>query len=123
MAFTLGTPIRSFLRVWVSIRGPFRGFGKNWVNPNEDYEGTATWNPTKIVVIRTPEFVAKIQAMIDKNPSNSIRSIARDMGVPEFFFFRLVVHEVIRYFSFKIACSVFKRCIDIVENQTLWCLD
>ena len=45
-----------------------------------------------------PEFLGEIKAMIDNNPSKSIRPIDRDMGVSEVLI-RQVVHEDIRYFS------------------------
>ena len=49
---------------------------------------------------RTPEFVAEIQAMIVNNPSKSISSITRDMGVYEFLI-RQIVHKDIWYFKYK----------------------
>ena len=47
---------------------------------------------------RTPEVVGYIQVMIDKDPSKSIRSITRDMGVSEFLI-RHLAHEDTHYFS------------------------
>ena len=49
---------------------------------------------------RIPEFVGEIQAMINNNPSKSVRSIARDMEVSEFLI-ALVINESIRYFSYN----------------------
>ena len=48
---------------------------------NGDYEGTAAQKPhtDRFDMKRTPKFVNEISAMIDNNPSKSIRSIARDM--------------------------------------------
>ena len=44
--------------------------------------------------------------MIDNNPSKSIRSIVRDMGVSEFFISQ-VMHEDILYFSYKMRKGQF----------------
>ena len=55
---------------------------------------------------RTLEFVAEIQAMIDNDPSKSIRSIARSMGVSEFIL-RQVVHEDIWHFLDKMRKNWF----------------
>ena len=54
----------------------------------------------------TPKFIGWIQAMIDNNPSKSIRPIARNMKESELLI-RQVVHEDIRYFSYKIRKSQF----------------
>ena len=56
----------------------------------------------QIVLIknRTPEFVAEIQGMTDNNSSKSTRSVTKDVGVSEFLL-KLVAHEDIRYFSWK----------------------
>ena len=81
---------------------------KEFDESNGDYEGTAARKPhsDRSDKKRTPEFVAAIQAIIDKNPSQSIRSIARNMGVSEFLI-RQVVHENIRYFSYKMRRDQF----------------
>ena len=55
---------------------------------------------------RTPKFVGEIQVTIDNDSCKSISSIARDMGVFEFLT-RQVVHEEIRYFSYKIRNDQF----------------
>ena len=44
--------------------------------------------------------------MIDNDPRKSNRSITRDLGVSEFLI-RQVVHEEIRYFSYKLRKSQF----------------
>ena len=49
---------------------------------------------------RTPEFVEEILAMIDNDLSQSVRFIARDVVVWEFLI-RQVVHEDMKYFSYK----------------------
>ena len=61
---------------------------------NGDYEGTAARKlpSNRSDKKRTPEFVGEIQTMIGNDPSKSIRSIARDMGVSEFLI-RQVVHK------------------------------
>ena len=46
----------------------------------------------------TPKFVANNQAMIENDPSKSISSIAKDMGVSEFLI-EQVIYEITRYFS------------------------
>ena len=71
---------------------------------DSDYEGTAAL----IVLIgkKTPEFLAEIQAVIDNNPSNSIRFIAKDMGVSEFLSWQ-IMHEDIHYFTYKMRKSQF----------------
>ena len=50
--------------------------------------------------------ISKIQAMIHNDPRKSIRSIARDMRVPEFLI-RQVVHEDIWYFLYKMRKGQF----------------
>ena len=66
---------------------------------NGDYEGTAAKNSHSDEK-RTSEFVGEIQARMNNDPSKLIRSIARDMGVCDFFIWQ-VVHEDIWYFSYK----------------------
>ena len=46
---------------------------------------------------RTLKFLGEIQAMIDNNPSKSIRSTARNIRVSEFLI-RQIVHEGIQCF-------------------------
>ena len=53
---------------------------------------------TLIVLIRTPRFVNRIQAMIDHDLCKSIRLLARDVEMSEFLI-RQVVHENIWCFS------------------------
>ena len=73
-----------------------------------DYKSTAA---QKLHSIRfdkktTSKFIGEIQAMIDNDPSKSIRSIAWDMGVAEFLI-KQVVHEDFCYFSYKMRKSQF----------------
>ena len=49
---------------------------------------------------RTPKFFGEIKTMINNDPSLSINSIARDIGMSEFLI-RQVVHDNILYFSYK----------------------
>ena len=60
---------------------------------NGDYEGTAAWKPhsDSSDKKRTPEFVGEIQAMIDSDFNQSIRSIIRDMEVYEFLIRQVVL--------------------------------
>ena len=55
---------------------------------------------------RIPEFLSKIQAMIDNDQSKSIRFLARDMG-KSLFPIRLTANEVIRYFLYKMRKGSF----------------
>ena len=55
---------------------------------------------------RTFEIVIDIQDMINDNYCQSIRSIARDMGVSEFLI-QQVVHADIQYFLFKMKKDQF----------------
>ena len=76
-------------------------------NSNGDYKGTADQKPhSDCSDKRTLKFGGKIQPMINNDPNMSIRSIARDMNVSEFLI-RLVVHEGIQYFLYKMRSSQF----------------
>lgn len=81
---------------------------KDFDESNGDYEGAAArkTHSARSDKKRTPEFVGEIQAMIDNDPSKSMRSIARDTGVSEFLI-RQTVHEDIRYFSYKMRKGQF----------------
>ena len=46
--------------------------------------------------VRTPQFVQKVQDIIDEGPSKSIRAISRDLQVSDSTI-RCIVHEDIRY--------------------------
>ena len=50
-------------------------------------------------IIKTPEFVKQAQNIIEKDPSTSMRAIARKLNVSEGLI-RLVVHEDLRYKSY-----------------------
>ena len=91
MTFTLKAPIRRFLSVWFSVLGKYRRF-----------KGTAAQKPhyDRSHRKRTPEFLNEIQIMIDIDPYESIRSIARDMRVSEFLI-RLILHKDMRCFLYK----------------------
>ena len=105
MVFPLEVPIRKCLSVWVSVCGQCKGLKKRSYG---DYEGIAAWKPHSdhFDKKRTPEFVCEILTMIDSDPGNSIRSLARDMGVSEFLI-RQLVHEDICYFLHKMRKSHF----------------
>ena len=66
---------------------------------NRNYEGTAARKPRSDKKI-TPDFVTDIQAIDDNDPRKSVGFIARDMEVSEFLI-RQIVHEDIRYSSYK----------------------
>ena len=71
--------------------------------PAGDYEHMGFWKPhSDRSGEKRTEFVGKFLAMFDNDPSKSIRSIARDMGVSEFLIRQQVVHEDIRYFSYNL---------------------
>ena len=79
----------------------FKRLGKS----NGDYKCMASQKPQskcsdkkKKKKKRTPKFIGEIQAIIDNDPSKSIRYIARDMRVSKFLI-RQVVHKDIWYFS------------------------
>ena len=59
-----------------------------------------------ILIIEFLNLFGEIKTMIGNDPRKSIRLIARDMGVSEFHI-RQVVHEDIRYFSYKIRKGQF----------------
>ena len=63
-------------------------------------------SPTLNILIRTTHFWWETQVIMDNNPSNSIRSIARNMGMSEFLIWQ-VVYEGIHYFSYKIRNGKF----------------
>ena len=75
---------------------------------NGDYEDTVTQksHSDRSDKKRTPKFLGKIQNMIDNNPSKSIMSIASDIGAFKFLI-RLVVHENIKHFSYKMRKGQF----------------
>ena len=68
------------------------------MSPMEIMKVWQLWSLTYSEKKRT-EFVGDIQAMIDYNPSRSIRFIAQGMEVTKFLI-RQVVHEDIWYFSY-----------------------
>ena len=49
--------------------------------------------------VRTPEVVARVQQMVDQDPSKSIRNLARKLGVANATIHR-TVHENFRYSSY-----------------------
>ena len=55
---------------------------------------------TDCFVKKRAEFASDTRAIIDNDPSNSVRSVAQDMGLSEVFM-RWVVYEDIRYFLHK----------------------
>ena len=71
--------------------------GKKSDESNGDYEDTATQKCHSDSFDKRPEFVGEIQNMIDNAPCESIRSIARYMGVSEFLT-KQIVHEEVQYF-------------------------
>ena len=93
----LGVNLRTVQKIWKELE-----------ESNDDYEDIAGWklHTDSSDKKRIPEFVCKIQAMTDNDPSKTIRYIARDMRVSEFLI-RLVVHEDIHYFSYKMRKGQF----------------
>ena len=84
----------------IHARSP-RVFVYHYEDSIEDYEGmTAQKLSDHSDKKRTQEFLPGIQAMIENNPSKSIGSIARNMGMSEFLI-RQIVHEDIWYSSYK----------------------
>ena len=59
--------------------------GKELQKFEGDYEAIAERSTHKqwSACVRTPDFVAKVQEMIDIDPGKSIRSIAHDLGRSE----------------------------------------
>lgn len=53
----------------------------------------------RTLCIKTTQFIQQIQAIVDENPSKSIRALARDLKVSEGLV-RRVVHEDLRYKSY-----------------------
>ena len=92
LAFMPEAPIQRFQSVWVS------GFAKSWMRSMVIMKVLQLRSLTIIVVIskRIPNFVGEIQAMIDNDPSKSIRYIARDMGVPE-----VLIKQSIKTFGYS----------------------
>ena len=91
----LGT-VRRFQNVWAArIR-------KELDDSNGDYEGKVAqkYHSDRSDEKRTTKFIGEIQVIIDNNPSMSIRSIDRHMGVSESLI-RQLVHEDIRYAAQK----------------------
>ena len=100
-----------------------------------DYEGLATWKPhfDRYDWKRTPEFVGEIQVMIVNDPSKSIRSSTKGIGVTDFqaasawrqsFWIKSCIFN--RSFltgsdseltEKPLTCYVPARCTDIYENQ------
>ena len=77
------------------------GFEKSWISSNVRLlENLTDFSEEK----RTPKFIGEILAMIDNDPSKSIKSLAKDMGMSELLI-KQVVHEDIRYFSYKMRKS------------------
>lgn len=56
--------------------------------------------------VRTPEFVARVQQKVDQDPSKSIRSLARELGVANATIHR-TVHEDLRYGSYALKTGHF----------------
>ena len=63
---------------------------------------------------RTLKSLGVIQAIINNDPSKSIRSIAKDVGVSDFLIHQ-EVHEYIHYFSYKIRKILFLS--QIMKNK------
>ena len=62
-----------------------------------------------LIILMRKEYLnlfGEIKVIIDNNPSKSIRSLACDIGASEFHI-RQLVHEDIRYFSYKIKKGQF----------------
>ena len=69
---------------------------------NGDYGGMAAQKPHSdhSDKKRTPKFVGEIQAIIDNDPSESIKSVAKNMEMSKFLI-RHIVPENIHCFSYK----------------------
>ena len=114
LAFTTVTPVPNFC-VCGSIWEKCRGFGES----NSNFKGSAAKKPFSYQSFekRTLEFVARIQAMINNNPSESGKSIARYIGVSELLT-RQILHEDIRYFSYKTALQSFSTNSSISKQTS-----
>lgn len=73
-------------------------------------DGMAAGDPTAVTAhrkqhsrrsdtLRTPAFVAQLQALVDEDPGKSVRSLAKELGVSEGTI-RNAVHEDLRYNSY-----------------------
>ena len=73
-----------------------------------DYEATAERksHDRRSDAVRTPEFVEEVQELINNDPGKSMRAIAREKGIDEKVV-RQVVHEDIRYFSYRMRKGQF----------------
>ena len=90
----LGINLRTVQKIW-----------KELDEFNSNYKITAAQKPHSDLK-GTSEFVGETQAIIHEDPSKSIKSKVRDMEVYEFLI-RLIVHEDIWYFSYKMRKSQF----------------
>ena len=74
---------------------------------------------------RTPKFVAEIHITIDNDPSKSIGTLARNMGVSAGFFTSDLVHEDIQYFSYTMRRVQFLSQVmkDKRKDQVTKCLN
>ena len=97
-AFTPEAPIRRFHCLGVNLKKA-RRIWKDLYESSDDYKGTTAQKPhsdcsDKIIFV----FLGEVQAIIDNDPSKSIRIIVKILWGSEFLI-RQVVHEDIRYFS------------------------
>ena len=81
LAVTSEELIWGFQSFYVPIWEQCRIFEKNWMSATIITKARQPGSIVLIVLIRPPEFVGEIQAMIDNDPCKSIRSIVRDMGI------------------------------------------
>ena len=136
LVFILDALIERFHSIWGSIWRQYRGSEKSWMSSRLITKVQQLRIFILIILIRTPKFVCEIQAKIDNNPSGSIKSIARDMRVPEFIT-RQVMHVDIWYFSYKMrkeqflsqamtdkrkhhTTKFFNKCKHPLQSDMLW---
>ena len=92
----LGVNIKTVQRIWKKLN-----------ESNGDYEGATAWKLySDCSDKKTPEFLDKIQTLIEHDTSKWIRSITRNMKESEFLI-RQVVQENIQYFSYKMGKNQF----------------
>ena len=96
-------PMQRLHSVRMSISGQCRWLKNNSMSPMVI---TKVRQPHCSDIKRSPEILGDIQAIIDNDPSKSIRPIARGMAVPEFLI-RQLVPEYIMYFSYKLRKGQF----------------
>ena len=123
-AFGLEDLVQRFQNVLVSIWWQCRRLKKSWMSPMVIIKLWQLRSITDCPDKKRADFIGEILAIINKDPTKSLRSIAKDMGLSDFV--RQIVYEDIWYFSYKVrkgkafSLVMKDKREDYTTNSSIW---